>query len=283
MRGSLNLFIFLIFQFNLAIAKDASIHFPVMGDKATTVKNFKLNFDKMPGGQVTDSVGMNAISLGLGPRVEIGFIPWVYLGHNDDSFLRYGYTFKYNFYKSRRFQWALGTTQIKGELSESSSFEDSYFHMNFEQNWNYYFLAMNYTPDSSLYNCGITLKHTKVHSFATVKGKSSYQLLDETITQSHFTVDRQAAYNTSLTLDMNYHLKRSHWLGMALGTASLNSRLNINDKYDEENNSSSKTRYVVGSSYIYQDISVFLITQEFQSLYLKALGLNLGFQLLLNK
>lgn len=56
----------------------ADTHFPITGDRAATIGHLKVNFDKMPGGQANDSIFLNSLSLGIGQRLEVGIIPWVY-------------------------------------------------------------------------------------------------------------------------------------------------------------------------------------------------------------
>lgn len=275
-------------QINLAYTNNPSsnhqsaIHYPILGDRATTVGHLKINFDKMPGGQVGDSVIMNAISVGLGERVEFGFIPWVYAFDQSD-FFQYGMVLKYNFYKSKTFQIAAGVSQIKGllEQSENQVNENGSFNYStaYHQWWNYSFISLNYTPIGERYNFGITVKYTEVKSSTSVRGVYDYKNA-ETGFAIEYPVNQyktDSTYQDTITLDMNYLVKSYHWIGLSLGTASLNSKLNMDEEMDEEIGNSSKKRYVLGTSYIHRNKIWLLQDPRISVSYFEGHGLNYGF------
>lgn len=266
---------------NAKFKDDANIHLPIMGDRAETIGHLKVNFDKMPGGQATDSFVMNSISLGIGSRVELGIIPWVY-AIVDNDFMKYGVTLKYNFYKSEEFQWAIGGSQIKGELQGKSDDRDSdslgsIYSSRMDQWWNYQFLSVNYTPQDKRYNLGFTFKYTEIKSTASFKGSYAYEYDDKTIHHPLGSTSSDGSYSSTLTFDMNYQLKSHNWLGLALGTASLSSKLNIDDHGDEELESSSRIRYILGTSYIYRKKLGFLNTPRLSALLFEGDGVQFGF------
>ncbi len=236
--------------------KKPNVHFPVLGDKATTVKPWHLNFDKMPGGQSTDSIVMNSLSLGVGSRVELGVIPWVYTTGNE-AFMRYGVTAKYNFYKGQEFQWAVGGSQIKGEMKESTKELDEKgygpdYQVKMNQFWNYLFSSVNYTPHGSRYNFGITLKYTEIKSKSLVRGVYNTEIYDKKVPYPVSSSNTDTTYQTTTTFDMNYQLRSHHWVGAAFGTASLTTKLNTDSVGDDEMNEEARVRYVIGTSYIHK-------------------------------
>jgi hypothetical protein len=262
-----------------------NIHFPIMGDSASTVGHFQFNFDKMPGGQATDSVVMNALSLGLGSRVELGLIPWVYSNGND-SFLKYGITLKYNFYKGKEIQWAIGGSQIKGQFKETTYEKDENgngpdYRVKFDQWWNYQFVSVNYTPVDEKYNLGVTLKYTEIVSKSFVNGHYNTSLNGTNVAYPVSSANDDSHYQSTLTVDMNYQLKSHNWVGLAVGTASINSRLNISDEVDEENGHTSRVRSLVGASYIYRKKMNFLDTPRVSVVYFEGEGFLFGFSTLL--
>jgi hypothetical protein len=266
---------------NSNIREAANLHLPILGDRAETIGNLKVNFDKMPGGQATDSFVMNSISLGLGSRVEIGIIPWVYSGGNE-SFMKYGATIKYNFYKGREFQWAIGGSQIKGQMEEETNDRDengygSKQSFKMDHWWNYQFVSVNYTPIDKRYNLGLTFKYTEIKSTSSVKGSYAYEFENKKIDYPLSLSSTDASYNSTLTFDMNYQLKSYNWVGMAIGTGSLGSRLNIDDSIDEETESNARVRYVLGTSYIYRKKLGFLDTPRLSVLLFEGDGVQFGF------
>jgi len=281
MRPFKVLFLYLSLLTSALAGADSNIHLPIMGDRASTIGHLRINFDKMPGGQATDSIVLNAVSVGLGSRVEFGVIPWVVAAGNSD-FFKYGITLKYNFYKGKNFQWAIGGSQLKAQLKDESNDQDengvgSDYRVKVNQWWNYQFISVNYTPSNRKFNLGLTLKYTEIISKSSITGNYAYEYDGIRSNYPIFAENTEASYSSTVTFDMNYQLKSYRWLGLALGTASLSSRLNVNESEDSETNESARIRKIIGMSYILRKkISIF-DTPRLSVLYFEGDGIQFGF------
>ncbi len=260
----------------------ANTHFPVTGDRASTIGHLKVNFDKMPGGQANDSVFLNSLSLGLGERLEVGAIPWVYT-QGANSFFKYGMTLKYNFYKSKEFQMAFGGSQIKGLFKNTSSSTSentvSKFDTQVSQWMNYLFTSINYAPKDSKFSYGFTFKYTEIVQRTIVHGGTSTEFEGQSLyypyNMNDVSIDPQNFYS----MDLNYQLTDIHWLGLSVGTASLQSKLNA-DTVSEEDDSlreSERIRYILGSSYIYYSKWGAFENPRISITYFEANGFSSGF------
>ncbi|MBD63583.1 MAG: hypothetical protein CME62_00110 [Halobacteriovoraceae bacterium] len=260
-------------------------HFPVIGDQATTVGHLKVNFDRMPGGQFGDSIVLNSLSLGLGERIEIGVLPWVY-AVEDNDFFKYAVTFKYNVIKDKNYQIAFGGTQIKGQFKDSSfsseegSFSSYTSDYDFEvNNWfNYLFTSINMTPRDSTLNYGLTLKYSEVIQRTSVRGRITNQYSDGT--RFDLPINDQTkkhSYLTTYTLDLNKQIKSHHWLGAAIGTGSKISNINAEGDADKATAEASRVRHLIGFSYIYRKKLSFLTDPRISVVYFEGLGPEFGF------
>ena len=266
----------------LAQTVRANTHFPVTGDRASTIGHLKMNFDKMPGGQANDSVFLNSLSLGLGERVEVGVIPWVYT-QEANTFFKYGMTLKYNFYKSEEIQVTVGGSQIKGLFKDTSNSSSentvSKFDTQVSQWMNYLFTSINYSPKDAKLSYGLTIKYTEIVQRTIVHGGSRIEYDGQSFYYPHnmnkASIDPQNFYS----LDLNYQLTDIHWLGLSVGTASLQSKLNA-DTVSEEDDSlreSERIRYILGSSYIYYSKWGAFENPRISITYFEANGFSSGF------
>ncbi len=222
-------------------------HYSLIGDNAQTVGHLKLNFDKMPGGQINDSFFMNSLTLGLGKRFELGFIPWSHSTRSESLGSEYSLASKFNFYKSQEFQMSLGWSQIK--FSGNDNFENhdedtSILGSTFLQYWmNYYSFSINYTPRGKDYNLGLTFKYTHLKQRVKLNSKiNSVSYKDDL----NMIIENQFHENT-ISLDFNKQIFANHWYGLALGTSSLSTRLESNDEEGLY-----KPRLTTAFSYIYK-------------------------------
>lgn len=261
-------------------AQPGNEHFPIIGDRAATVGSWKINFDKMPGGQPGDSFATNSISVGLGERLELGILPWVYLV-DSDGFLKYGITGKYNLYKTKLFQASLGATQLKGQFKDnqfSNSDGDLIdIRTRVDQWFNYMFFTLNFTPPDRPYNLGATVKYTEIIQRTLTTGGAT---LNSDLGSFYFPLNSNnslTAYETTISVDGNYQLKGHHWMGLALGTGRLNSKLNATDYDDPEISKSEKIRYLAGASYIYRNKVLGMQDPRISVLYYEADGAQFGF------
>ena len=256
-----------------------NLHLPVVGDRASTVGNLRFNFDTMPGGQATDSFIMNSLSLGVGERFEIGIIPWVY-AFDQQSVMEHGITAKYNFYKSQDVQWSVGLSQIKIGMTakENSIIDGAGFksEMRMSQIWNYSFLAFNYTPHERSFNIGLTLKYSSIDYLSILNGYSVYELDGINYNTPINLVSSTSSYQSSFSVDSNFQVDGQHWIGAALGSGSLSSRLNIADGVDEEVGIDSKIRYLTGISYINRGKFGYFEDVRVSAIYFEGSGFNFG-------
>jgi hypothetical protein len=256
-----------------------NLHLPVVGDRASTVGNFNFNFDTMPGGQASDSIILNSLTVGIGERVEVGIIPWAYAMGSE--LIEHGITAKYNFYKSDEMLWAVGLSQIKMSMSESenSTANGSGFRykMNLSHVWNYSFLAFNFMPKGKAFNLGITLKHASIEYLSFVRGSSFYKVDGKSNQIPILNELKKSSSQSSFSIDSNFQVDGLHWLGVATGTGSLSSRLNIEDGVDEENGIDSRIRYLAGLSYIYRGELLSFNDINLSLVYFEGSGTNLGF------
>jgi hypothetical protein len=251
-------------------------HYPIFGDRASTVGHLRLNFDKMPGGQSADSFIMNSLTLGLGDRFEIGVIPWVYMFGNNEV-IKYGVCLKYNFYKSDTIQISYGATQIKSQMKAEDDGQDQNLEYDFNyQRWNnYQTVSANYTPQSSRFNFGATLKYTEIVARAAVNGTYMVELEGSKVPYPINQKMNEGEYSSTVSLDMNYHLKSNSWIGFALGSSSLQTQLNPGGQ-EEDEEMLNKIRYTAGLSYIYRKkISVFQDPRLYMT-YFEAHGTTVG-------
>ncbi len=115
---------------------DESITFtPHITIEALTKKQWSLSLNKFPGANLNTSFLLSSISISVHDRLEIGTAPAFYFVDNH----KYNINLKYNFYRGRQFQWALGLSQVKYRL-EDNDFPNADFTIN------NLILAVNYHP-----------------------------------------------------------------------------------------------------------------------------------------
>ena len=231
-------------------------HYPIIGDRASTVGHLKVNFDKMSGGQANDVFMANSLSLGLGERVEIGILPWTMINENKDL-IDYSFVFKLNFYKSSQVQWSSGFSYFKNKdiLYEGNENKETYAYNYSGQHYSsnsYFYLSFNYTPQEKKYNLGVTLKRTILRSktnfqsninYMTNSDKENPEYAEMEITQN----DQDELIENYLAIDFNMYTTKDYWLGFALGRSALQSPLNAKSANRDENE---KARLNAGISLI---------------------------------
>jgi hypothetical protein len=196
-------FIFL-FTTSVAFASAENEHFPILGDKAKTVKKGDWQFGHMPGGNATSTIFFNSFTYGLTDRFEIGAAPYIF---SMGEMIKYTFSTKYTLLQSRNWQFAIGYSQIKlGINSKQENGESRY-----QTWWNYFSYSFNYTPQTQDYNIGLTIKQTQIEE--DMQAKMNYDGLPYYYSFSDSYIDH------SWNLEANYRYNHKWWLGFSIGTA----------------------------------------------------------------
>ncbi|WP_413575707.1 hypothetical protein ACLVWU_15230 [Bdellovibrio sp. HCB290] len=168
---------------------------PVVSTSARTLPQWQFGYQRTGGANVNSHMLMNAVSVGILPRLEIGTVPMFYATASGSS----NYTVKVNFYRGDQVDWAASFTEtrFKSEARTSGGVVDRP-----ELVLRSIQLGLNYRPE---WNENTTFSPFANQVCGHIESKDALVFL--------YSLKCEAEYG----LDVQYQIKDREWLTLAYG------------------------------------------------------------------
>lgn len=182
-------------SFDMPVPERRVIFNPVVSTSARTLPQWQMGFQRAGGANVNSHMLVNALSVGVLPRVELGTVPMFYLTAPGSS----NYTAKLNFYRGDKVDWAASFTEtrFKSQITEKGQIvEEPDLVLRSVQ------LGFNYRPE---WNSNVTLSPFFNHICGYLDSRNGLTFV--------YSLKCEAEWG----LDMQYQIKDREWVTLAWG------------------------------------------------------------------